>query len=146
MKRNQSRLLSLLLTLVMIFSMAACNNTKNNDGDKTTKPKTTQSTEAKKSTKQINLTVIGADKAEKSFKIDTTKENLRGALEQEKLISGTESKEYGLMITTVDGYTVDESKQEWWQITKDGEFLNTGVDSTPIADGDSFELTLMVGY
>ncbi len=146
MKKNQSRLLSLVLSLVMLFSMAACNNTKKDDSSKTTKPQTTQSTEAKKAVKQVNLTVVFADNSKKEFKIETTKENLRQALEQEKLISGTESKEYGLMITTVDGYTADQSKQEWWQITKDGEFLNTGVDSTPIKNGDNFELTLVVGY
>ncbi|MFY9198626.1 MAG: DUF4430 domain-containing protein [Acutalibacteraceae bacterium] len=146
MKKNQSRLLSLVLSLLMLFSMAACNNTKKDDSNKTTKPQVTQTTETKKAVKQINLTVVYADKSKKEFKIETTKENLRQALEQEKLISGTESKEYGLMIKTVDGYTADDSKQEWWQITKDGEFLNTGVDSTPIKSGDNFELTLVVGY
>ncbi len=146
MKTNQSKLLSLVLAIVMLFSMAACNSSEKKEDKNTTTPQTSQSTDTKKSTKQINLTVIGTDKTKKTFKIDTTQEFLRGALEQEKLIIGTESKEYGLMIKTVDGYTVDDSKQEWWQITKDGEFLNTGVDSTPINDGDKFEITLMVGY
>lgn len=46
----------------------------------------------------------------------------------------------------MDGYTADESAQEWWCLTKGGQSVNTGVDSTPIADGDAFELTLTTGW
>ena len=45
--------------------------------------------------------------------IRTDEEYLRGALEQEDLIEGTES-EYGLYVLTVDGETADESEQQWW--------------------------------
>ena len=70
---------------------------------------------------------------------------LRGALEQEKLVSGSESQ-YGLFITSADGETADDSKQQWWCVTKGGEQVNTGVDTTPIADGETYELTLKTGY
>ena len=46
----------------------------------------------------------------------------------------------------MDGETADESKQEWWKLTKEGEMVNTGADVTPIADGEHYELTLTVGY
>ena len=69
----------------------------------------------------------------------------RGALEEQKLIQGTES-EFGLFVTTVNGVTVDDSQQQWWRFSKGGEVLMTGVDSTPIADGDAFEITLTTGY
>ena len=49
-------------------------------------------------------------------------------------------------MTTVNGVTVDDSKQQWWCFTQDGEMLMTGVDTTPIADGDHFEITLTEGY
>ena len=52
----------------------------------------------------------------------------------------------GLFFYTVDVETVDDANQEWWCLTKGGESLMTGADSTPIADGDQFELTLTVGY
>ena len=51
-----------------------------------------------------------------------------------------------MYILTVDGETADESKQQWWCITKGGEMVNTSVDTTPIQDGDQFELTLKEGY
>lgn len=95
--------------------------------------------------KSIVVEVSVPDQESKEYEINTDEEFLRGALEQEKLIVGTES-EYGLLVTTVDGITADDTKQEWWCFTKDGGQLNTGVDSTPIQDGDHFEITLTVGY
>ncbi|MEA4831678.1 MAG: DUF4430 domain-containing protein [Oscillospiraceae bacterium] len=95
--------------------------------------------------KQITVTVIHGDGTQKEVKIKTDEEYLRGALDQKKLVAGTED-EYGLFIKTVDGETVDDSKKQWWCITKGGEMVMTGVDSTVIADGDKFELTFKTGY
>ena len=94
--------------------------------------------------KTITATVV-ANGEEEAFTIHTDEEYLRGALESIDLIAGEES-EYGLFVTTVNGITADDANQEWWCFTKGGESLNTGVDSTPIADGDAFEITLTVGY
>jgi len=77
--------------------------------------------------------------------IETDAEFLRGAMEQEGLIAGEES-EYGLYVLTVNGITADESAQQWWCHTKSGEVVNTGVDTTPIADGDTFEFELKTGW
>ena len=94
--------------------------------------------------KTITATVV-ANGEEEAFTIHTDEDYLRGALESIDLIAGEES-EYGLFVTTVNGITADDANQEWWCFTKGGESLNTGVDSTPIADGDAFEITLTVGY
>lgn len=95
--------------------------------------------------KQITAQVVGVNGTSKEYTLHTNSEYLRGALEEQKLIAGDES-EYGLFVKTVDGYTVDDSKQEWWCFTKGGESVMTGVDATPIANGDHFEITLMTGY
>lgn len=97
------------------------------------------------SVKNITLQVVHRDESVKDFEIATDKENLRQALEDEGLIAGEES-EFGLFVKTVDGETADDSKQEWWCLTKGGETWNNGVDSTEIADGDAFEFTLTTGY
>ncbi len=95
--------------------------------------------------KAITVQVVYADESSKEFAIQTDAEFLREALETQKLVAGSES-EYGLFVVTVDGITADESKQEWWCFTKGGETVMTSVDSTPIADGDHFEITLTTGY
>lgn len=104
----------------------------------------TQQSAGQTGAKTITITIVTED-ASKTESIQTDAEFLRGALEQEQLVSGTES-EFGLYILTVDGVTADETQQQWWCITKGGETVYTGVDTTPIADGDAFELTLMTGW
>lgn len=95
--------------------------------------------------KRIDITITHVDGTTKSLQIDTTEEYLRGALEQENLVEGVEDT-FGLWITGIDGYTADVDKQEWWGYTKNGQYVETGVDTTVIEDGDSFELTLNTGY
>ena len=95
--------------------------------------------------KTITVQVVLLEGEPSDFTIQTDEEYLRGAMESIDLIEGSES-EYGLFVTTVNGVTVDDSKQQWWCFTQDGEMLMTGVDTTPIADGDHFEITLTEGY
>ena len=95
--------------------------------------------------KALTVEIVFSETDSKTVEITTDAEYLRQALEEQNLISGTES-ETGLFVTTVDGVTADDSKQEWWCFTKGGETLMTGVDSTPIADGDTFEITLTTGW
>ena len=95
--------------------------------------------------KAYTLTVVDADGKETVHNLNTDEEMLGPALQDADLIEGEES-EYGLFVTTVDGYTADDSAQEWWCFSKGGEDLSTGVDTTPIADGDTFEATLKTGW
>lgn len=91
--------------------------------------------------KEIMVTVVHGDTSSKEFKYQTEDEYLGEVLKSEKLITG-EDGDYGMYITAADGETADESKQQWWCITKGGEQVNTSIDQTPIADGDTYELTL----
>jgi hypothetical protein len=101
-------------------------------------------TEESADMKTITVSVINGDETTE-LTIETDADNLRDALEGEGIIAGEESS-YGLFVTTVNGVTADESKEEWWMISKDGESLQTGVDDTEIADGESYEFTLTVGW
>ena len=92
--------------------------------------------------KTISVAVIMDGETTRELTIHTDAEFLRGALEQEKLIEGTESQ-YGLFVTAVDGVTADESLRQWWNFKDgNGDDLTVGVDSAPIADGDSFQIIL----
>lgn len=95
--------------------------------------------------KEIAVVVTHADHTEKTFTYQTDGEFLAEVLLENELADG-EIGQYGLFITTVDSETADDSKQQWWCITKGGEQVNTSADTTPIADGDQFELTLTEGY
>lgn len=94
--------------------------------------------DANPGSKAIVFQVTHGDGTVVDFDIRTDSENLRGALEQEGLITGDESA-YGLFVTAVDGEAADDAQRQWWCFTKDGEMLNTGVDDTMIADGDHYE-------
>ena len=95
--------------------------------------------------KEITVNIDHLNGDDTSYTIVTDAEYLRGALEQEDLIEGTES-EYGLYVLTVDGETADESKQEWWGYSVNGAFAELGVDSQPVADGDVYDFALNVGW
>lgn len=100
---------------------------------------------AQSGTKDISLTVVHSDGREVGFDIRTDCETLSDALEKEGIISGEEGP-YGIYILTVDGETVDEAKQQWWCLTRDGQQHNQGADSTLIYDGDCYELTFNEGW
>ena len=106
---------------------------------KGTKPETAEGA------KEITVTVVHGDGSEKEFTYHTDEEFLGPVLLDDGLIKGDEG-EFGIFINTVDGEEIDADNQEWWCLTKGGESVMTGADSTPIASGDCFEFTLTVGY
>lgn len=130
-KKKKSGLRALLILIIAAAALFTCYRIWSPKGDA--------------SKKNISVDVIYADQTSDTFSIETEEETLRGALEQENLVEGTESQ-YGLFVKTVNGVTADDSRQEWWCFTKNGESLETGVDTTMIADGDQYEITLTTGY
>ena len=95
--------------------------------------------------KTITVEVFKGEESIGSHTLKTEEKFLRGALEEAGLVEGEESAT-GLFVKKVDGISADDSKQEWWCFTKDGKDLNTGVDATPIQDGNKFEATLKTGW
>ena len=131
MRTNITRFTALLL-VVLIAAMAlftGCQKAEVQTGEKTI---------------TVEIIVEGAETVTKTIQIEA--EYLRGALDQEEGLVIGEEGPYGLFIKTVNGITVDDAKQQWWCITKGGEDVFTGVETTPIADGDKFEITLKTGY
>lgn len=93
--------------------------------------------------KKITVEIIHGDQSTKTVEIQTDSDYLGPVLmAQEDLVSG-ENGSYGLYITQVDGEAASDDDRTWWCITKGGAEVTTGVDTTPISDGDNFELTLM---
>lgn len=97
--------------------------------------------------KTIAISITHKDGTVKEFTLHTDARYLLDAIKEydETLLQG-EQAQYGLYIKTIDGYTCNESAQEWWGYTRSGEYVETGVELTPIYDGDSYEFKLNVGY
>ncbi|MBQ8663379.1 MAG: DUF4430 domain-containing protein [Eubacterium sp.] len=88
----------------------------------------------------ITVEVVHADQSTKEFTYTTDAEMLGEVLLAEELVVGEET-EYGLMISEVDGeqaiYEVDNA---YWSLTINGEYAQTGVDTTPVEDGTTYAL------
>ena len=104
-----------------------------------TRPQTAQGA------KTITVTVVHADGSVKDFTYHTDEEYLGAVLVAEGLVEGDDS-EYGLMIHTVDGEKASwEENGAYWALYVGEEYAMTGVDSTPVSDGDTFKLAYTIG-
>ncbi len=95
--------------------------------------------------KNITVSVVLLEGEPESFNYTTDAEFLGDVLLEEGLVNG-EMGDYGLYVTEVNGVVADDAKQQWWMLSIGGESTTTGFDTTPINDGDAFEITLVEGY
>ena len=95
--------------------------------------------------KNITVTVVHADGTEKVFDLTTQEEYLGPVLLSEGIAQGVEGP-YGLEIHEVDGErAVWDENGAYWAIFVNGEYGMTGVDTTPVNDGDVFKLEFTRG-
>ncbi|MCM1175195.1 MAG: DUF4430 domain-containing protein [Blautia sp.] len=143
MKRNRkisSFVLCMALTAAMALSTTGCNG-----GAKDGAPSVVETgggqTEAAvlgEGSIRFDFTVVDKDGNETQFEIHTDQETVGGALADLGLIAGDES-EFGLYVKTVNGITADyDTDGVYWAFYIDGEYAATGVDSTPITEGESY--------
>lgn len=96
--------------------------------------------------KHLTVLVVHSDGEAKGFEFSTDAETLGDALREQGIVDG-EYSTYGMFVTVADGETADYDENEsWWCFTQSGVFMNTGVDSTMIRDGDEYEITYTIGY
>ena len=131
-RRTQAALTALLLAMVL----TACAATPGMQDSPSPIPE---------GDKQITAVIIHGDGTRKEIPIETSQDTLGRALVEAGVVEGNGTA-YGIYIVTADGERADEDKEQWWCITKGGEGVNTGADSTPIEDGDVFELTFTTGW
>jgi len=140
-KKLSSFFLCMTLVMVMALSVTGCNGS--------TEKNTSSSTEADSSAQtgktvlgegstSFAFTVVDKDGNETQFEIHTDKETVGDALTELELIAGDES-EYGLYVKTVNGITADyDTDGVYWAFYINDEYASTGVDSTPITEGESY--------
>lgn len=89
---------------------------------------------------QFTLTVVDVEGKEVTAQISTDKATVGEALMELGLVAGEES-DFGLMITTVNGITLDFNKDgKYWAFYVDGQYASTGVDQTEITAGATYML------
>ena len=90
--------------------------------------------------KTITVGAGDGDGSSKEFTYHTDSEYLGEVLLAEGLVAGDQG-EFGLYILTVDGEdAIFEESGAYWALYQNGEMTTTGADTTPIQDGDSFQL------
>lgn len=126
MKKN-TKLIIAVIALVVVIAALLCVYA-------VTRPETSQGA------KTFTVEVVHADGSTRTFTYHTDEEYLGAVLLAEGLIAGEESQ-YGLTIITVDGEdAVWETDNAYWAIMVNGEYGTNGVDTTPVNDGDVFQL------
>lgn len=136
----KKRIYSLMLIVAMALSMVACNHGADNDNGATSTEIVTDSdvTVLGEGETAFPFIVVDKDGNETVFEIHTDKETVGEALLELELIAGEDSA-YGLYVKTVNGITVDyEADGAYWSFYVNGEYAMSGVDTTPIVEGETY--------
>lgn len=157
-KKLSSCILCIVLIVAMALSVTGCNGSTGGHASDTVNQETktpanedaqTQSGSEEAGTAagenvlgegstKFTFTVVDKDGTETQFEIHTDKETVGEALLELSLIAGDES-EYGLYVKTVNGITADYDKDGvYWAFYINGEYATTGVDSTPVTEGENY--------
>ncbi len=132
------RIACVVSMFVMCFMLVACGNqTAVTDIWETAMY--TEDTELGNGSKTIQVEVVAEDKSV-TFTINTDSDTVGEALFENDLVSGEEGA-YGLYVKVVNGITADyDVNKSYWSFSKNGEYMQTGVDKTDLSHGEHYEL------
>lgn len=135
--KQAKTLLSIILILAMAFMLSACGAEEKSDlwADALH----TKDAEFGEGAKTFVIEVKAEEKSVK-FTIHTDKETVGEAMLEHELIDGEQGNP-GLYVTSVNGIVADyDENMSYWAFYIDGEYANTGVDSTPIDENTAYKL------
>ena len=141
MKNNSKmRMLSLVLVFVLIAA-AALTGCSGKPAETTGAPEPAgQTTVLGEGSKTMDFTVVDKEGITHLYTIHTDAETVGQALLELELIDGEEGP-YGLYIKSVLGQVLDyETDGMYWGFYVNGDYALTGVDQTPITEGDTYLL------
>jgi len=137
MKKTLNSSVLIVLALTFIVCLFSCTAPDNSDVWENAVYK--ENTELGNGAKVVTAEVTAAEKTV-AFTIHTDKQTVGEALMEHGLIDG-EQGPYGLYVKVVNGITADyDVDQSYWAFNINGEYAMTGVDSTPIAEGEVYQL------
>lgn len=131
MKKNTKLILAVVALVVVVAALIGVYLAA--------RPQTTQGA------KTFTVEVVHGDGSTKTFTYHTDEEYVGTVLQDEGLLKG-EMGQFGLYIHEVDGErAVFEENGAYWAFYVGEEYGNTGVDMTPVNDGDTFSLVYTLG-
>lgn len=134
-KQVLSSALLLVLSLVMVFSFAACAKKVDKTGVWENATYLSDKTFGK-GAKTITFKVTAEDQTV-TFTVKTDKENLADALLEYDLVAGDDSA-YGLYVKTVNGMTAKYEDGWWWALYEGEQLASVGASSITIKDGGEY--------
>lgn len=135
------KILSLILCFVLVLSLAACGTP---DSQQEFTPVTDGETIGE-GAKTFPLEITDKDGNTVHVTINTDEETVGAALLALNLVEGEDS-DFGLYVKTVNGITADyDVDGTYWAFYINGGYAMTGVDQTPIVDGETYTLIVEAG-
>lgn len=130
------RFLIFTLSFILIFCLFGC---QKEEVDLWAEEATyTEDTALGSGAKTITFEVTAQEKTV-TFTVKTDREFLGDALMDCGLIAGEEGQ-FGIYVDAVNGIVADyKADQSYWEFSKDGQRLNSGVDFAEIKNGEKFE-------
>ena len=140
---NFKRFLSGSLCIMLIAAIApltiGCDDKEESSSASVSESSTADIISVGEGQTSFDFTVTHKDGSQKQYEVSTDKATVGEALIDAELISGDDG-DYGLYVKTVDGETLDfDTDGYYWSLLIDGEYAQSGVDSTSIEDGKSYE-------
>ena len=138
LKTTIKKITVITLLVLTVLSLASCFNTVDAEGlwENATYRR---DMELGKGAKVVTV-VVAAGESSVTFTINTDKDTVGAALLEHDLIAGEDSA-YGLYVKTVNGILADyDVDQSYWAFYINDEYAMSGVDSTPIKDGEIYKL------
>ena len=134
--KTVSKILLLCLACAMLLALVGCRDVKRNGSWEDAIHLSNKTFGDGAKTIQLE---VKADDQSLTFTIKTDKAFLGEALAEHDLIVSDDGP-YGRYVTTVNGIFASDADHTYWALYKNGEYSLTGVDTTPIADGEHYEL------
>ena len=141
MKNNSIKKLLALVLAFVLTAAAALTGCSTAPAETTETPQSAgQAAVLGEGAKVSELTIVDKEGNTHLYEIHTDEEMVGYALMANGLIEGEEGP-YGLYIKSVLGQVLDyETDGMYWAFYVGGEYALTGVDQTPITEGDSYML------
>ena len=131
------KIVSLILCAILMVSLVACGGAS---AETTPSNTVTDGQVVGEGAKSFPLTIVDKEGNAITITVNTDKEMVGEALTELGIVEGTMG-EYGLYMTHVNGIpAIWEEDGYYWSFYINDEYAMTGVDQTPIAEGESYKL------